>query len=236
MSFIESIILKQPTSYSEPIITFDIDWAHDDIIFDVHHLVASFKMETSWMVTHKSDYLEDLRKSANCELGIHPNFNYLLSGDFKLGKSAEEVIERMMTLVPSSKVVRSHSVCQSSRISQYFWRLGIKFESNDYMPASMISVVQPWELEMGITKVPYFFADELACLRPTPSITELFRRAGLKVFNFHPIHVFLNTESLDRYERTRPLHQNPKELVKHRFQGYGTRSRLIELLELCKQP
>jgi len=48
--------------------------------------------------------------------------------------------------------------------------------------------------------------------------------------------VFLNTESLDRYERTRPIHRDPSELIKHRFDGYGTRSRLIDLLTLASQP
>jgi len=234
MSFIESILLNVPASYSQPFITFDVDWAHDEVVFDVHQLVASFGINTTWMVTHKSDYLEELSRTPNCELGIHPNFNYLLSGDSRLGKSAEEVVARMLMLVPSCKVVRSHSVCQSSRISQIFWRSGIKFESNDYLPASMISVLDPWQLEMGIIKIPYFFADELACLLSPPPITELCRRSGLKVFNFHPIHVFLNTESLDRYEMTRPLHQKPKELINYRYEGYGTRSRLIELLEFCK--
>ena len=56
----------------------------------------------------------------------------------------------------------------------------------------------------------------------------------MKVFDFHPIHVFLNTESLNRYERARPFFQNPKELIKHRYEGYGTRNRFIELLELAK--
>ena len=60
-------------------------------------------------------------------------------------------------------------------------------------------------------------------------------RPGLKCFDFHPIHVFLNTENLNRYERTRPIHQNPKELIKYRYQGYGTRSRSMELLELANQ-
>ena len=81
--------------------------------------------------------------------------------------------------------------------------------------------------------VPYFWEDDVACIDPNVSeVSSLVRRHGIKVFDFHPIHVFLNTESLDRYERTRPLHQNPKELIKHRFEGYGTRSRLIELLEM----
>lgn len=64
-------------------------------------------------------------------------------------------------------------------------------------------------------------------------MSRLVALEGVKVFDFHPIHIFLNTESLDRYERTRPYHQNPSELIKHRYKGYGTRNRLIELLELC---
>jgi len=60
-------------------------------------------------------------------------------------------------------------------------------------------------------------------------------RPGLKVFDFHPIHVFLNTELLDRYDRTRHLHQKPGELIKHRFDGEGIRIRLLELLALAAQ-
>lgn len=235
MSFIETILVNDPTTYSKPFISLDIDWAHDEVIFDVFSLVSKFEVDTTWMVTHETDLLSDLSNSGNCELGIHPNFNYLLEGDFRLGKSTQEIVDRMMCLVPQAKVARSHSVCQSSRISQIFSLAGIKFDSNDYIPANQISLIQPWTLENGIIKIPYFYSDELACLRPTPDNLSMISRKGLRVFNFHPIHVFLNTESLDRYERTRPLHQNPKELIKHRYQGYGTRSRLIELLELCRQ-
>ena len=56
---------------------------------------------------------------------------------------------------------------------------------------------------------------------------------GLRVLTFTQF-IFLNTESLDRYESTRSLHHNPKELIKHRFMGYGTRNRLFDLLELKK--
>lgn len=235
MSFMGKISANDPATYSKPFISLDIDWAHDEIISDVFSLVSNFEVNTTWMVTHGTDLLSDLSNSGSCELGIHPNFNYLLEGDVRLGKSTQEIVDRMMSLVPEAKVARSHSVCQSSRISQNFALAGIEIESNDYIPANQISLIKPWVLENGITKVPYFFSDELACLRSTPDNISLIGREGLRVFDFHPIHVFLNTESLERYERTRPLHQNPKELIKYRYQGYGTRSRLIELLELCKQ-
>jgi len=235
MSFMEKISISDSSTYSKPFITFDIDWAHDEVIFDVYSLVSKFEIDTTWMVTHETETLKDLSKSGKCELGIHPNFNFLLEGDFRLGKSAREVVGQMMNLLPNAKVARSHSVCQSSRISQIFSLEGIKFESNDYIPANQVNFIQPWTLENGLVKVPYFFSDELACVRPTPNNVSLISRKDLKVFDFHPIHVFLNTESIDRYERTRPVHQNPKELIKHRYQGYGTRSRLIELMELCSQ-
>ena len=81
--------------------------------------------------------------------------------------------------------------------------------------------------------IPYFWEDDVACVdNNVNDVSQLVYRKGIKVFDFHPIHVFLNTESLNRYENTRPLHQNPKELIKHRFDGYGTRSRLIQLLQL----
>ena len=65
-----------------------------------------------------------------------------------------------------------------------------------------------------------------------PSCDELQR--GFHVFDFHPIHVFLNTENLSRYERTRLLHQKPDELLKHRYQGKGTRTQLLNLLNLIE--
>ena len=80
-------------------------------------------------------------------------------------------------------------------------------------------------------KVPYFWEDDVACIEEDhKSLAELGSLSGLKVFDFHPTQVFLNTNNIELYERTRPLHNNPKELIKHRYEKYGTRNRLLELL------
>ena len=56
------------------------------------------------------------------------------------------------------------------------------------------------------------------------------------MFNFHPIHVFLDTEELRRYEQARPNYQNLLELIKLRNQdGNGTRDRLKRLLGLSRR-
>lgn len=234
MIFLKDLKPLEPSSFCDPILTFDIDWAHDEVINDVRILVGQYNSRATWMVTHRSDSIDDLKKDSKYDLGIHPNFNDLLSGS-RTG-SAEEIVDHLLTYVENCEVVRSHSICQSSRLSNLFFSRRIRVESNDYLPASQLENIKPWFLDSGIIKAPYFFSDELACIsrKASLSVSSLCQKSGLKIFNFHPIHVFLNTESLDRYERTRPFHQNPKELIKHRYEGYGTRSRLIELLERYK--
>lgn len=214
-------------------LTFDIDWAHDEILTDVIEVVKKYDVSATWFVTHSTPVNEQLRSNPKFELGIHPNFNFLLEGDFRNGRNASDVVDRLLEFVPDCKSVRSHSICQSSRLTNLFQARGLEFESNDYMSFTEALDIKPWKSESGMIKVPYFFSDELTCLSSScPAMSDLARFPGLKIFDFHPIHVYLNTESLDRYSRTRSLHQNPAELLNHRYEGYGTRNRLIDLLEL----
>lgn len=225
---------KSTTTY----LTIDIDWAHGEILEDTIDLIESFGSSATWFVTHDTPLLSRLRSNSSFELGIHPNFDFLLSGNgegAQAGNNAEEVIDRLLSVVPEATSIRSHSTTQSSRLLEMFVCRGITHECNTYIPAQAEIVLKPWRLWSGLVRVPYFWEDDAACLFGDElAMSELVQREGLKVFDFHPIHVFLNTERLSRYERTRPLHHNPKELIKHRFEGYGTRNRLIELLELSR--
>lgn len=217
-------------------LTFDVDWAHDEVISDVVDLLESYDVPATWFVTHKSPVLDRLRANPKFELGIHPNFNFLLEGDSRNGRNASEVVDRLLEFVPGCKSIRSHSICQSSRLTNLFQERGMEFESNDYMSFTQAFEIKPWTAESGMIKVPYFFSDELTCLSDSClSMNDLAKFPGLKIFDFHPIHVYLNTESLDRYTRTRSLHKDPDALLQHRYEGYGTRSRLIELLELTRK-
>jgi hypothetical protein len=232
MASILKINPQKSATFEKPILTFDLDWAHDDIIADCLNLVSKSNAGACWMITHNTDLLADLRSNQRFELGIHPNFNTLLEGRGVQGGGAEAVLDTLLEIVPETLIVRSHSLVQSSRLTSLFFSRGIKYESNDYIPASVCSRIWPWRLECGMVKVPYFFTDETACSNNSRLIDlNLHNRRGLKVFTFHPIHVFLNTESLTRYESTRHLHKRPKELVKYRYDGYGTRNRLVELLQ-----
>lgn len=185
--------------------------------------------------------LSDIRQDENLSIGIHPNFNPLLEGNAAHGKNAEEVVTKLLEIVPEARCVRSHSIAQSSRIHKIFTECGLTHDSNTFIPFGSKNEIIPWTDWNGLIRVPYVWEDDFYCLQDGSGQPELEPREmvmsnlRLLVFNFHPIHVFLNTESLNRYELCRPFHHNFNELKKCRFSGYGTRSRLVDLLDTVSQ-
>lgn len=215
-------------------LSFDIDWAHDEIILDCYDLVCFYSVATTWFVTHKTEIIQIFKENKSIELGIHPNFNELLNGKTEI-KNSYEILQKMLSIIPHARSIRSHSLTQSERLLDQFSEFGLSHVSNFFVPYSSGIHVKPFYLWNNTIIIPHTWQDNVA-LKMDSGFPEKKRlNQGFHVFDFHPIHVFLNTESLDRYERTRSLHHNPKELIKHRYEGYGTRNRLIELLELAKQ-
>lgn len=232
---IDQINLVNKTSAERLYLTFDMDLAHDDIIRDTAELLIKAQFSATWFVTHNTPYLDKLRMHEKFELGIHPNFNFLLNGDTRNGNSALMILNKLMLIVPEAKSVRSHSMTQSTVLLDLFRDKGITHDVNCFIPIQTGIEIKPWLLWNGLVRVPYCWEDDVHCMyQLNDKIEPYLKRPGLKVFNFHPIHVYLNTENLDRYERTRCMHQHPEELIKHRYEGYGTRNRLLEILDFVQ--
>ena len=234
---ISSISVDAEADWAQaPYLTLDIDWAHDDILADAIALVEQFRVPATWFVTHDTPLLARLRGNPDFELGLHPNFNFLLSGDTRTGRDAADVLDRLLAIVPEAKCVRSHSTTQGSGLLELFRSRGLSHECNSFIPLQSGIELKPWRLWSGITCVPYYWEDDVACLygadgdRPMQQLRGL---PGIKVFDFHPIHVFLNTEHMDRYEKTRAWHRSPQTLLAHRHEGAGTRTRFLEYLHLA---
>lgn len=231
---ISSIKVDDETTWQDVVfLTFDIDWAHDDVLNDTIDLVEEAGVAATWFVTHDTPVLNRLRDNYKFELGIHPNFNFLLEGNDRSGCNAREVIQSVKAIVPEATAVRSHSMAQSTVLLNMFKETGMTHDANHFIPAHIGIELKPWKLWNEMVRVPYGWEDDMHCMfRLTNDMSYFTRHSGLKVFDFHPIHVFLNTESLGRYEQSRHLHCNPCELANHRYDGYGTRSKLMELLHL----
>ena len=185
-------------------LTFDIDWAGDGVLHDCLDLLEHYEVPSTWFVTHDTPVLARLRANPLIELGIHPNFNFLLQGDSRNGANAEEVLDRMLALVPEAKTVRSHSMTQSTPLLDMFLRKGLTHDANHFIPEQAGMTLAPWRLWNGLIKVPYSWEDDVHCMYGHGDApAALLAKDGLRVFDFHPIHVFLNTEHLDRYEQAR---------------------------------
>ena len=233
---ISEIQVDEPDSWQDKMfLTFDVDWAHDDVLSDTIDIVENAGVSATWFVTHDTPVLERLRHNDSFELGIHPNFNFLMNGSNQNGRNLEEVVERVLEIVPDAKSVRSHSMLQNTPLLEMFKSKGLTHECNHFIPEQSGVLLKPWRLWNDLTKVPYFWEDDLVCkYEDNNALEALVKRDGLKVFDFHPIHVFLNTESMERYNNSRDVHKDPQKLKENRLvDGDGSRVYLNRLIDLC---
>jgi len=233
---IKSINPNKPSTWEDYLfLTFDIDWACDDVLAYTIDMVEEAGVYATWFVTHDTPLLERLRENPKFELGIHPNFNNILAGKYDPdnGKSAEQVIDKLLSIVPEARSVRSHSLTQSSKLVQLFVEKGLTHDCNYFIPHQTRINLCPWYFWNSIIKVPHFWEDDISfvCNENLDNIEVLTRRKGLKVFDFHPIHVFLNTENKERYETARLYYHSPEVLMKLRNnETFGTGDALRLLL------
>lgn len=120
-------------------------------------------------------------------------------------------------MVPESVSVRSHSMTQNSLILDEFEKKNLLFDCNTFIPFSSDMVIKPYKhWTKKLVKVPYFWEDDVHILYNWSwDVERYLNYTGLKVFDFHPIHLFLNTENLSRYENAKKDLDNYSSLVKH---------------------
>lgn len=217
-------------------LTFDLDWCSDEVLAFTLDILEEYDRCATFFVTHQTSLLDRIRANQNFELGIHPNFNFLLEGDFRFGKNYQQVIEHYLHIVPEAVSVRSHSLTQSSGILEAFAKCGLTHDCNLFLPPK--GLPKPF-LHWGakLVRVPHIFEDDVECLNGwhnLETLRDLEKLSCIKVFNFHPIHIFLNTEHLERYQESAAVHRE-NDLLKNcvNTSSFGTRYFLIELLRKC---
>lgn len=231
-STISKIDIDSSQSWEDKLfLTLDIDWANDDVINHSIDIIEERDVSATWFITHETPVLERIRNNKKFELGIHPNFNFLLDGNPKNGSNASEVIDRLMGIVPEATSVRSHFMTQSSYLMTLFKEKGLTHECNHFIPEQAAIELKPWLHWGGINKIPYFWEDDVACLsKKNSTISNLKKRSGLKVFDFHPIHIFLNTESMSRYDQCRGFLADTNKLSRYINHESGSQTSLLELI------
>ena len=213
-------------------ITFDTDHMTDnrmDSFLSTFELIGS----CTFFCTQRFDALEST-KHARHEIGLHPFLED--SPDWMM------TIERLRAQWPISfeiNGIRSHSCVFSQRFGVNLFEKGLSYVS--HMTPPLGTVIPPFRYPWGIAEVPISYMDnmDLAYQHLIPNYTALdknFLHKALMsdlpfVFDFHPIHILLNTTSPQAYAE---WWKNgcPSDYV---CNGFGVRDYFISLTETLKK-
>ncbi|AKQ58014.1 polysaccharide deacetylase WbmS family protein [Bordetella hinzii] len=137
--------------------------------------------------------------------------------------------------------VRTHSCVYSHMV-------GIELYKQGYRYASMTSPLyelglRPYRHPWGIWEMPIYYMDNMDFCTPgnwpelahKPFSTEIFERAldneGLYVFDFHPLHIALNTTSYEAYQDVKAAIGRGEDPFSLRMPGRGVATYFNELCE-----
>ncbi len=214
--------------------TCDIDWAPEEVIQDTLSIFNEFSAKCTIFATHDSPILKNCDRSL-FEIGIHPNFNPLLDGT-DTSRNAEKIISDLKNIFPEARGVRSHSLNNGSYFFSKFQKLGFTYEANTVLP--YMSIPAPWKDWYGLWHISFNWEDDIHF-----SYKKKYEDIGIEddcisksIFNFHPVHIFLNTENEERYMSARQYYKDPDNLnkIRNRSSAKGTRDLLLFLLNKVK--
>ena len=216
-------------------VTFDIDWSPDWMIEDVLAILERHQVKSTWFVTHESRQVAALQNNPLVERGIHPNF----MPNSSHGNSEAEVFDYIKAIVPEAVSMRTHGLVQSTGLLlRAADRYGMRLDSSLFLPPQAQGRLH--DLAVGATRIrraPFFWANDLTMQHPSPTWDTRTMLSGdqLRIFDFHPFHVMLNTNDYQLYEALKIKRSLPEWdrdfIAAHRASGPGPATFLAELAE-----
>jgi len=193
--------------FNKHLITLDTDWASDEIIDNVADALLHKNVKATWFITHDSPSIRRLADHPETfELGLHPNFR----ADSSQGSSVSQVMRFLRKILPHSGLIRTHGLIQSSDLlAELTNHFGVTVDLSLFLYNTPL--ITPHELhytgeKRGLLRIPYFWEDDREFKAPVPCwsfSSERYHCRGLKVFDFHPVHVVLNSKDDGAYSTIR---------------------------------
>ena len=198
-------------------------------------LLESSGCKATFFTTHMTHANREIIDRGH-NLGIHPNF---LPGSSQ-GSSIQEVISECLRYAPDAWCMRTHALVQSTPLlHEIFSKFPqLKLDVSLFMHRSSFSHKVRWDFNgVSFDRLLYNWEDDAQFSSfMNNKIPELFF-GDLTVFDFHPIHVFLNSTDGSEYHKLKseqshiPLSSLDERIVEryvsHRL---GTQNYLKEVL------
>lgn len=197
------------------VLSLDVDWAPDAVMEPVLDAMRAAGVKCTFFATHASPLLMGL-DDPNVEVGLHPNF-LGNNGDY------DTPLSQLTAAYPNARGGRSHALYVSSHILRLYKKHGLSYESNNFMP--MHQHLHPMMRFERFVSIPFYWSDDRLEVYSWFDVEALrLDEPGLKVLNFHPIHVFMNTSSEGHYLSWKQHYQDPDALRAHIGEGAGVGS------------
>lgn len=204
--------------------TLDTDWCPEEILHYALALLREHDLACTIFATGRYAALENC-DPARIEIGLHPNFNEALPAQH------EAKLRELLALYPQAQGVSSHAMMSSTPLLDLFQAAGLQYDRNllRYHDAT----AEAFQYYNGLWRAPIFWEDDIwfahEPLAPFAPALLAQHQAPL-VFNFHPIHLYLNTASVEHYAAFKPYYHEPRKLLAYRHESYGVRSYFTDLI------
>lgn len=213
------------------LITLDNEWAPDFMLSFVANILSKKSIKATWFVTNDSSFLETLKKNKLFEVGIHPNF----ASNSTQGEDPDSILDNLKKIVPEAKSSRSHSLFQSTHLFLKFDKHGIENDVSLFLPGIINS--QPHYLKFAnLYRFPFTWEDDIALLENDDLNISKYNLRGLQIFNFHPIHIYLNSNNLALYQKLKAdigiINLTEKNIKQYINKGEGVKTFFLRLLDL----
>tara|TARA_B100000575_G_C23084374_1_gene624872 strand:- start:98 stop:904 length:807 start_codon:yes stop_codon:yes gene_type:complete len=212
-------------------LSFDIDWVPDYMLDDVADLVSH--LDVSFMHTHGSP--ASSRIAEHFPSGIHPN----LQKNSDQGENIDDAIKFLNDLNVSFETCRFHVLNfgypDLTRLSE----VGTKLDSSTLLFNGK-NILPVYHHDLDIVIAPYFWEDGIFLKSKdhykNKEIID-WKSPGLKIFDFHPLDIFLNTSSMlnrNAFKNSVSKLQETDQHFARKFidkDNYGSRNILLDLIE-----
>lgn len=216
-------------------LTFDIDWAPDFAIDDIRQRLIESNCRATFFVTHPSDTIDDLIRDGH-NIGIHPNF---LPGSSQ-GKDEMTIVENLLKLCPDAVSMRTHALVQSSSLLYDIYKNfpQLKYDLSLFTYKFPYVEMFDWIYEdVKFQRINYNWEDDVAFFDRGFSWEMDEISIEKVVFDFHPIHVALNSSEMTNYKGLKskigsvPLHKAKRQdVASFRTDYSGANTFLSQLL------
>jgi hypothetical protein len=159
------------------------------------------KVRSTWFITHDSPEIRRLLYCDLFEVGIHPNFGE----ESTQGRTPSDVMANLLRIAPEARSTRTHSLIQSTPLLRMMReKFNVLQDVSLFLPS--IPNIVPHRLffskDVALLRIPYFWEDDYEMINQNACFSlsdEKYHVGGIKIFNFHPIHIVLNSHAMEDY-------------------------------------